>query len=94
MVTAGVGGSIEWSDRFIRAKAVMGMWQEMHLLPSLSARWCVCSVGLFTLASWQGTQALLNFSFLNRYRPLDVWQWMQSIFPDFAQGLMVHDVSV
>ena len=62
MVAAGVGGSMEWSLRFILANEVMGMWQEMHLLPSLVAAWCVCSAGLLTLASWQGRQALLNFS--------------------------------
>ena len=66
MVAAGAGGAIEWSLRFMRANAVFGMWQEMHLLPSPSARWCVCAAGAFTLSSWQGTQALLNFSFLNR----------------------------
>ena len=32
MVAAGVGGSMEWSLRCIRANSVMGMWQEMHLL--------------------------------------------------------------
>ena len=31
----GAGGSIEWSLRFIRAKEVMGMWQEIHLFPAL-----------------------------------------------------------
>jgi len=66
MVADGVGGSMEWSLLFMRAKAVMGMWQEMHLLASLSAGWCVCDVGLLTLSAWQGMQASLNFSFLNR----------------------------
>jgi hypothetical protein len=51
MVAAGVGGSIEWSLRRIRAKSVMGMWQEMHSFPGLSALWWVCSVELPTL-SW------------------------------------------
>jgi hypothetical protein len=30
MDAAGAGGSMEWSLRFMRAKAVMGMWQETH----------------------------------------------------------------
>ena len=33
------------------------MWQETHLLPTLSAGWCVCSEGLPTLSAWQGTHA-------------------------------------
>jgi hypothetical protein len=36
MVAEGVGGNMEWSVRFIRAKEVMGMWQEMHLFAGLS----------------------------------------------------------
>jgi hypothetical protein len=36
---AGIGGLMEWSLRSIRANSVFGMWQEMHLLPSLSGLW-------------------------------------------------------
>ena len=38
MVAAGVGGSMEWSVQFMQANAVMGMWQETHLVgaPGLS----------------------------------------------------------
>jgi hypothetical protein len=57
MVAAGVGGSIEWSLLRIRANSVVGMWQEMHLFPGLSALWRVCSVELSTLFLWQGMQA-------------------------------------
>jgi len=29
-VVAGVGGRIEWSERRMRAKVVVGMWQATH----------------------------------------------------------------
>jgi hypothetical protein len=35
MVAAGVGGSIEWSVLFMRAKELIGMWQEIHLFAGL-----------------------------------------------------------
>ena len=31
---------------------------------------------------------------LEPYRPLGVWQWLQSSLPDFAQGLISHEVYV
>ena len=37
MVAAGVGGSMEWSLRRIRANSVMGMWHETQRLASLPA---------------------------------------------------------
>ena len=57
---------MEWSLRCIRANSVLGMWQEMHRLASLSAGWWLWAATFLTRSSWQGRQALLNFSFLKR----------------------------
>jgi hypothetical protein len=41
---AGLGGLIEWSLRFMRPNAVMGMWQSTHVGASgFSLAWCECA---------------------------------------------------
>ena len=89
MVAAGVGGSMEWSLRRIRANSVMGMWHETQRLASLPAGWRLCAAAFPTRSSWHGRHALSASSgFLKRYRPLEVWQCMQLSFPDFTHGLI------
>ena len=61
-VAAGVGGSMEWSLRRIRANSVMGMWQETQRLASLSAGWRVWAAAFSTRSLWQGRQALFASS--------------------------------
>ena len=95
IVAAGVGGRIEWSLRRIRANSVIGMWQETQRFASLPAGWWLCAAALSTHSSWHGRHALSASSgFLKRYRPLEVWQCMQSSFPDFTHGLIRQRVNV
>jgi hypothetical protein len=76
------------------ANRVFGMWQSMHRLPGEPVLWCECASTFATLSWWQGKQAPLGFSEANLYRPLEVWQWMQSNLPERRQGLMSQLVYV
>jgi hypothetical protein len=84
---------MEWSLRHMRANSVVGMWHDVQMPAGPSARWRLWAGASSTRASWHGRQAPFGSSF-HLYRPLEVWQWTQSIRPDRTHGLMSQEVRV